>query len=402
MKRSNTILAALFLLLLAGMLALGLLGGKSILSTLRSEWQSRTDTASSSLYAKAEFVTDHGESALNKALDRSHFFIELYGAVQRLTGQRLVEDSTADTSVAKLENGSITFCGLDSAYIAPTENARKTAAFSAALAEKDIPFFAVIAPGKVADTEAELPAAIHDWGNEIADDFLTELEKNGGAYLDLRPAFNAREDRADLFFRTDHHWKAEGALFATSVLMDALEEEYGFAVNEAALDERNYDKTVYENYFLGSQGKRVGSLYAGVDDFTVYTPCFETSFRYLVPERGWERTGSFNEALCFSERLETKDWYGGNPYTYYSGGDYGIATMVNENNPAGPKVVLIRESFSCALAPFLALQCSELTTIDLRYYEGALMEKIDEIDPALVLLLYSASTTRLENMFAFS
>lgn len=402
MKRSDTILSVLFLILLAGMLALSVLGGKSVLATLRSEWQNHTDAADSSLLAKAEFVTDHGESALNKVLDRPHFFIELYGAVQRITGQRMVEDTTADTSVVKLNNGSLTFCGLNSAYIDPAENARKTAAFADALAQADIPFLAVTAPIKVADTEKELPEAVHDWGNEIADDFLAELEKNGGAAFDLRPAFDALDNRTDLFFRTDHHWKAEGALFACTVLMDELAQRYGFAVDEKALDEANYDKTVYENYFLGSQGKRVGSLYAGVDDFTVYTPRFATWFRYLVPERNWERTGTFNEALCFSERLAEKDWYGGNPYTYYSGGDYAIATIVNEANPDGPKLVLIRDSFSCALAPFLALQCSELTTIDLRYYSGALQEEVEALSPDLVLLLYAASSTRLENMFAFS
>ena len=75
--------------------------------------------------------------------------------------------------------------------------------------------------------------------------------------------------------------------------------------------------------------------------------------------------------------------------------------MRNENNPDGPRIVLIRDSFSCALAPFLALQCSQLTTIDLRYYEGNLAEELEQMQPDLVLLLYTASTTRLEKMFAF-
>ena len=78
-----------------------------------------------------------------------------------------------------------------------------------------------------------------------------------------------------------------------------------------------------------------------------------------------------------------------------------MATMVNHNNPKGPKVVLLRESFSCALAPFLALSCSELTTIDLRYFSGDLMDTIRELEPDLVLTLYTASSTGLDNMFNF-
>ena len=402
MKRVNTAIAALFLLALGLMLAMVLLSAENIGAALVSGWRAREAGAGTSLLDKAAYVTDHSESAVNDALDRTHVFIEIYGGVQRLTGQRLVEDSTPDTSVTKLENGMLTFCGLDSAYIDPAGNAAKTAAFAARLDSAGIPFLAAVAPGKVADTEAELPAALHDWGNEIADDYLRGLAEAGVETLDLRPAFDAREDRDGFFFRTDHHWKPEGAFFACGVLTEELAARYGFAVQEEALDEDNYEKTVYENLFLGSQGKRVGSLYAGVDDFTVYTPKFETAFTYEIPERETVRAGDFNEALCFPERIAARDWFGGNPYTYYSGGDWAKAVITNENNPDGPRVVLIRDSFSCALAPFLALQCSELTTIDLRYYQGDLLAELQAEQPDLVLLLYTASSTRLENMFAFS
>ena len=402
MKQVNTIIAALFLAALAFMLALVLFGARDIGGAILNGWRAQEDTAGATLLDKAAYVTDNSESAVNDALDRPHLFIQIYGGVQRLTGQRLVEDSTADTSVTKLENGMLTFCGLDSAYIDPTGNAEKTAEFAAQLQKAGIPFLAAVAPGKVENTTEELPGALHDWGNEIADDYLAVLAEEGVETLDLRVAFDAREDRDAFFFRTDHHWKPEGALFACGVLMEDLAERYGFAVEEAALKEENYDKAVYSDYFLGSQGKRVGSLYAGTDDFSVYTPRFDTAFIYEIPERDMVRTGTFNEALCFEERIEERDWFSGNPYTYYSGGDWAKATITNEKNPDGPKIVLIRDSFSCALAPFLALQCSELTTIDLRYYQGDLLSELEEENPDLVLLLYTASSTRLENMFAFS
>ena len=145
----------------------------------------------------------------------------------------------------------------------------------------------------------------------------------------------------------------------------------------------------------------MGSLYAGVDDFTIYTPKFETNLTYASTDGGFERTGPFNQSVCFPERVEQMDWFNGNPYTYYSGGDYGMATMTNHNNPNGPRIVLLRESFSCALAPFLALSCSELTTIDLRYFQGDLMETLEALEPDLVMTMYAASSTGLENMFAF-
>ena len=76
-------------------------------------------------------------------------------------------------------------------------------------------------------------------------------------------------------------------------------------------------------------------------------------------------------------------------------------SITNHNNPDGPRIVMLRDSFACALTPFLALSCSELVTIDLRYFEGDLLDTIGSYDPDLVLTLYTASTTGLENMFQF-
>ena len=56
---------------------------------------------------------------------------------------------------------------------------------------------------------------------------------------------------------------------------------------------------------------------------------------------------------------------------------------------------------SCALTPFLALSCSELTTIDLRYFEGDLLDTIAGLEPDIALTLYTASTTRLDNLFQY-
>ena len=103
----------------------------------------------------------------------------------------------------------------------------------------------------------------------------------------------------------------------------------------------------------------------------------------------------------FEEYLE-KDYYNGNPYVTYAGGDWGRAVITNHRNPDGPKVVMIRDSFGCAITPFFALQCSQLVTIDLRAYGGGdLAGEIAAIDPDFVVLFYSPSTTVSDNMFDF-
>jgi len=399
MKRRYTITAVLFLLMAAGgffMLATSFFGGEGNLEALLKS------------FAKDKDVTTFlagAETAVNQDLDRDHLFIQFYGGVQRLTGRRMVEDAVEENTVVKLDTGALNFVKPNSTA-EPAEsveaNAAATADFADQLAELDIPYLFVMAPQKIQRGQDLLPVGMEENGNSTADAFLEELDRWDVSSFDLRPLFESNGIYSGWFFNTDHHWKPEAAFFAWQNLAKLLDDRYGFVTSPTLTDPANWSTTVLDDYFLGSQGKRVGSLYAGVDDFTIYTPKFKTELTYSSPDGGFERTGSFNQSVCFPERVAKKDWFNGNPYTYYSGGDYGLATMTNHKNPKGPKIVLLRESFSCALAPFLALSCSELTTIDLRYYQGDLMDTIESLEPDLVITMYAARSTGLKNMFAFN
>lgn len=398
MKKSDLFLTAVFLLFTAGMLMLGLIGTPRIVSELRGGTEGNLP-----FLEKISHITKGSESALNKALDRPHVFIELYGAVQRLTNRRVVEDSAENSTVVRLRDDALIF-RIDNGDISSAEeNASRTAAFAERL--DDIPFLTVIAPDKVPTGEkgaAQLPESFSNTANDLADAYTSSLSRYGVPVLDLRPAFDESPERDSYFFRTDHHWTPEGAFFACGIVTERLAQLCDLTPNAAALDEGNYDKEVYRDFFLGSQGKRVGSLYAGSDDFTVYTPRFDTALRYEIPERELVQTGNFNEALCFPERIAERNLFYGNPYTYYSGGDWAEAVMKNEANPDGVRIVMIRDSFACALAPFLALQCGELRTIDLRYFSGDPAAYIEALQPDAVVLCYTASSTRLGDLFAFS
>ena len=399
MRRRNTITALLFLLLTAGGLLLVLtsfLGGEGELEgLLKSAMRSRDPS----------MVLEEAETAVNGDLDRDHLFIQLYGGVQRLSGRRVIQDMVAGNTVAKLSTGALNFVNLGTAEEPGAEvevRAKATADFAAALKSQGIPYLYVAAPQKIQRGVQLLPQGLEESGNACCDAYLAGLDRLGVDYLDLRPVFEGNGIYSNWFFNTDHHWKPEAAFFAWQYLAGQMDLRYGLETPSALTNPTNWDTQVLEDFFLGSQGKRVGSLYAGVDDFTIFTPKFETDLTYTNSDGSFTRSGPFSQSVCFPERVAERDWFNANPYTYYSGGDYGMAQMVNHKNPGGPKVVLLRESFSCTLAPFLALSCSQLTTIDLRYFQGDLMQTIQSLEPDLVLTLYTASTTGLDNMFAFA
>lgn len=404
MKRADTLTAIGFLIFAAVMLALALTHLPDLQKDLRTAWSEQSPPPTQpTLLDKAAFSAQRSEDTLNQYLDPNHLFIQLYGGSQRLMGRRYVDDMVSGNSVVKLDTGALNFINLDWAITGAasdvTASVEATSELSQWLQTRGIPFLTVITPHKIARND-QLPVGLSDIGNPSADAFLEGLTRQGVENVDLRPAFDAREDRTELFFRTDHHWRPEGAFYAYQLLSEELSARYGFPANPQAADPESYEWSTLPGFFLGSQGKRVGSLYAGTDDFTVVTPKFDTSFTYETPYE--TRTGSFREALCFPQFIEEQDWFENNPYTYYAGGDYGQARMTNHNNPDGPKVLLIRESFSCALAPFFAMNCSRLTTVDMRHLDRPLREVVEEEDPDLVLMLYSASNTANAQLFSWS
>ena len=107
------------------------------------------------------------------------------------------------------------------------------------------------------------------------------------------------------------------------------------------------------------------------------------------------REGTFEETVLFMENME-KDYYHKNAYATYSGGDFRLQIMKNKLNPDGKKILVVRDSFACAVAPFLALHTSELHLCDVRsfkYFVGDKMnmgDYIRELRPDYVLVLYNS------------
>ncbi len=397
MQRKNSFVAVLFLLSLAGgmlLLLSAFFGGEGHLEALLK---------SAAVEGDPLRVLREAESAANQDLDRFHYFIELYGGSQRLIGRDvLVDMADPDYSVVKLSDGSLAFEHLGADPVDVTPHAQAVSAFADALEEEfELPLLYIQAPQKA--DPSKMPIGVTDYGNAYADRMLEVLAQEGVDAVDLRPAFFEALSKSEepFFFCTDHHWTPEGGFTGYRILSEYLEEQYGLSFDPLHLDSGSYEKVVYEDFFLGSQGKRVGTLYAGVDDISLWKPTFPTDFTYTAPLYAIERTGPFEESLLFPERVAEKDYYNANPYTLYSGGDYNLARMTNHLNPDGPRILLIRDSYSCVLAPFLALDCSELITIDLRYFKDNLMDYIDWLDPDLVCVEYAASSTRLPELFQF-
>ncbi|RXD25174.1 hypothetical protein EJB02_22500, partial [Acinetobacter baumannii] len=69
----------------------------------------------------------------------------------------------------------------------------------------------------------------------------------------------------------------------------------GLVLDEGYTDLNQYEQISYPQSFLGSLGKRTGYGYAGMDDFIVIKPMFETNLTYTWD--GNTVTATFDETV---------------------------------------------------------------------------------------------------------
>lgn len=231
--------------------------------------------------------------------------------------------------------------------------------------------------------------------------FFYEMDQLQIPYIDLSNAFvNSGGLTSDCFYKTDHHWTSRSGFIANKFICNTLSEKFGFEINEDYTDLENYNLKIYKNWFLGSYGKKVGAFFSWnvADDFELITPTFDTSFLVDEPIKvdNVVRQGVFANTVLYMENLDSIDYYKMSPYYVYCGRDSRYQRFINKYNPKGSKILIIRDSYSIVVTPFLSMQASEVHSFDIRNRnkldkEGKvdIMQKIEEIKPDYVLVLYS-------------
>ena len=335
-----------------------------------------------------EFIANVDEGS--QKISYQGALLDLYSLNYRYTDTRVVEKP--DETVVRLNNGYLSFIheklndgDLDKMINACVEIQDITR-------ELDIPFIYVMAPHKA--YFGGFPDTIENYYLEYYETFADKLEKNEIDYIhvvELMQADNISMEEA--FFITDHHWKPETGFWMANKICEKLSNEYGFAYDESLLDIENYDVKVYENYFLGSQGRKVGQYFTslGMDDFSLISPKFDTDLQ-VMDKRG-TFTGTFEDTIFDFSFIEYSDKYLDNPYGIYCGGDFGLQVLDNLQSEDGVKILIIRNSYAGVVSPFLSLVADEVHTVDVRHWEGTdksktILEYIEELSPDYVLVLY--------------
>lgn len=167
---------------------------------------------------------------------------------------------------------------------------------------------------------------------------------------------------ADDYYYTDSHWKQEKIVDVAQHIANSMGTQI---------------PTDYESLVLTTQFKGV---YAGQSALR-FKP---DTITYLQNDiiGGLQVTGA--TAVYDTKKAEGKD-----PYEFFLSGNQPLVKIQNSNSTSSKKLVIFRDSFASSITPLLAQGYEEVTMVDLRYMNSALIGDAVDFTNADVLFLYS-------------
>ncbi len=227
----------------------------------------------------------------------------------------------------------------------------------------DLPLTIAVAPRRI-DVRSEVLPALYDTAREQA--VWEALPTGVVTFLD------ATADGQ--WYRTDHHWTAEGAYFAYVRLSRNL----GYVPHPAS----DFTPVTVSKSFLGTSAAAAGFPHITPDTVSVWRYEGDENYRVLRDGKPTSFAGLYDE-----EKL-----LGSDQYSLFLGGNCGLLQIDAGEGDARPTLLVIKDSFANSLLPFLARHY-RIVAVDPRYYTGRLQSLANGTDAALVLCGMQTLTT---------
>ncbi|HZY81324.1 MAG TPA: DHHW family protein [Cyclobacteriaceae bacterium] len=192
----------------------------------------------------------------------------------------------------------------------------------------------------------------------------------GDAYSEI-----AKHTDRYIYFNTDHHWTGLGAYYAyRGFCRSAGLEPY---------DLNQFEKKKLKKKFLGSlYGITLDKRLRDVKDSVEYykLPIAAKAFRYNIDSTRYEKTSLFSNV---------------SNYANFLGGDHPLVKIESEVN--GQKLLIIKDSFGNAVAPYMALHFGTVYVMDYRYFDVNLPDFVKSNGITAIMFLHN--TFAVNNKF---
>lgn len=312
--------------------------------------------------------------------------LHLYGGWARLTGRSVCND------VLRLPNGQLFTGGMRKfdprGYFRNVQNLHEFASLNGC------GFLYVQFPRKMDRRGRFLPKGYKkDYGYPVVDRFLQLLTDAHIPSVDTRPTLDGDVQSINrYFFKTDHHWNFDGAFKVFPVVVKAVMRQFGLDLKpvEHYLDPAAWERIKAPRTFMGSTGRRVGSLFADPDEFYYYLPTFGTVIDKSIPARQICSHGSFDEVVVEKTLLEKpKSSFVDCGYSLY-GSDYDHVRYVNHQAPVARRLLITKDSYALPIIAWMTTVFKTIDVIDLRYYKKmTLIEAIKVWRPDMIVTMHN-------------
>ena len=228
----------------------------------------------------------------------------------------------------------------------------------------DIPVYLGLIPTAAEVYRDQLPAGAENFDQAA---YLKKVRESvpDAVWVDMEKWVDGASG-VSLFYRTDHHWTSAGAWHGYAALMEAMGEPF---------EPLGTPETVSENFY--------GTLYSSSG---VHWLAPDTIERYVSGESVTVENFEKGEThgLYVDSFLGEKD-----KYASFLGGNTPLYIIRNPEATSEEKLLVVRDSYSDAMAPFLSQYFAEIHLVDLRYYRTSVVEYARENGMDRIFVCYS-------------
>lgn len=326
----------------------------------KPEWRMENLWNGTYLSAWEEYVSDH--------VPLRNRWVQIHASMERLSGKK--------------ENGGVYFAKDDTLINRvpepePTRIEKNISYINTFVEKCPVPvYFGLI------------PTAAQIWADRLPENAPTADEvrwiqtcyDSSNAYpIDMLGTLDEHSEE-EILYRTDHHWTSLGAFYGANEIFQA--------VGLTPLVSQEYEPVIVSDQFQGTLWSSAGAWWIEPDSMEKWVPGAQvqvTSWFDTKPEEG---------SLYHDTYLEEKD-----KYSFFLGGNQPLCVIKTAGS--GGKLLVIRDSYTDALAPFLTERFSEIHLFDLRYNKSHVLEYVEENGIDTVLILYGFSGFSEERNLAF-
>lgn len=238
----------------------------------------------------------------------------------------------------------------------------------------DAPTTVMLVPstGYIAD---DVLPTFHDKYNDDEDisKISSTLSKEKIGFVDLRERFKSEyKNGSQLYYKTDHHWTTKGAYTGYQELCKAL--------GITPIDDSTLKKDSYPDFY-GTTYSSSGFWLTPPDNIEIWSnpKNSDKNISVKITEGANVKTSG---SMYFTDHLKEDD-----KYPVFIDGNHALTEITNTNAKNGT-ILLIKDSFSHSLAPFLAENYSKVVLVDLRYYKESVSQLVSAYNPEQVVVLY--------------